>query len=148
MLTLGSAALVLYEKHSKNQGKMLKWSLLSEIAVIFAALVSLCGTIGAIRFRDIVSHIKDVDLHAYKTKADLTIADANKTAAQARKDAGKANSQAQEAREKADNVGHDNIRFSANVKENADQARSAESTLERKTKTLLILLVPSHNSEA
>jgi hypothetical protein len=127
VLTLASAALVLYEKHSKNQGRMLRWNLLSEIAVIVAAFISLCGTVGAISFGNIVSHLKDVELAAYKTQAAVEIARANTTAEQAK-------AEAQKAREKAVTVENDNIKLGGKVQQNANQARTAEAALEQKNK--------------
>ena len=50
LLTLASAAMVLYEKHSKNQGRMLEWRLRTEILVIVAAFLSFSGSIAAITF--------------------------------------------------------------------------------------------------
>lgn len=96
VLTLSSAALVLYEKRSKSQGVSLRWSFKTEILVIVAAFVSLIGTIGAIHFGSVVSHLKDTDLAKYKTTADAGIAQANKDAAVANAIAQQAKSQAEE----------------------------------------------------
>ena len=99
VLTLTSAAMVLYEKHSKNLGRSIRWGLTTEIVVIIAAFICLCGTIGAITFGNIVSHLKDVDLATYKATADTKIAQANKDADKALSDAATANKKAEDTKQ-------------------------------------------------
>ena len=110
ILTVASAAMVLYEKRSKNQGRELKWGLATEITVIIAAFISLCGTVAAVSFGNVVSKIKDADLAAYEKQADLKIAQANNgsdvakaIAASANATAATANQKAAEASTKAEN---------------------------------------------
>jgi hypothetical protein len=127
VLTLSSAAMVLYEKHSKNIGRALKWGFATEIVVIVAAFISLAGTIGAIEFGSIVSRLKDVDLAAYKKSADIQIAQANK-------DAATANQKAQEAHDKAVEAENENLKLAGQVGNDAARARSAEVALEKANK--------------
>lgn len=127
VLTLTSAAMVLYEKHSKSQGQALRWGLTPEIVVIVAAFICLCGTVGAISFGNMVSHLKDVDLEAYKTSARLQISQANTFAATA-------NQKAQEAREAAAKVEQENALLGSSVERNAEIARKAESDLAKANK--------------
>lgn len=76
-MTLATAMLVFYEKRAIAAGKRVRGFLFTEILVFFAALVSLCGTIGAVHFGNVVSHLKDSDLAAYEKQADVKIAAAN-----------------------------------------------------------------------
>jgi hypothetical protein len=89
--------MVLYEKHAKNQGWILEWRLRTEILVIVAAFLSFSGSIAAISFGGIVSHLKDIDLATYQTEADGKIAAAQKEAGDANKAAGVANQSAAQA---------------------------------------------------
>jgi hypothetical protein len=127
LFTLASAAMILYEKHSKNHGQMLEWRLRTEIVVIVAAFLSFSGSIAAISFGNIVSHLKDVDLEAYKTSAGLKIALANTYAATA-------NQKAQEAREAAAKVEQENALLGGSVAKNAEIARNAEADLAKANK--------------
>ena len=81
--TLLSAGLVLYAKHAKNQGRVLGWKLITEIVVIVAAFISLCGTVGAIVFGNIAVHFKDLEIQGYETTANQKIAEAHAAAAAA-----------------------------------------------------------------
>lgn len=81
----------------------MKWELRTEIVVIVAAFVSLVGTVGAISFGSIVSHLKDIEISDYKTHADLHIAQANERASQALVSAIEAYKQTQEVAK--DNIG-------------------------------------------
>jgi hypothetical protein len=80
VLTLASAAMVLYEKNSKNRGIELRWGLTTEIVVVIAAFISLAGTFGAIGFGNTVGKIKDANLATYQKEADVQIAGANQAA--------------------------------------------------------------------
>jgi len=71
--------------------------LITEFVAIGAAVVSLFGTMGAIKYGNIVSSIKDADLAAYKVSAGVQIAKAQKDAADADKAAGDANKSAADA---------------------------------------------------
>ncbi len=83
VFTLGSAGMVLYEKRAKNEGHALGWVLRTEIVVIIAAFISLAGTVGAITFGTVVSHLKDVDFENYKQSSQLQIANAMQKTAEA-----------------------------------------------------------------
>jgi hypothetical protein len=122
VLTLASAAMVLYEKSSKDQGRALRWGLTTEIVVICAAFICLCGTIGAISFGNIVSHLKDVDLAKYKKSADLQIAEANKAA-------NIANQKAEEARLKAEGASKENATLQIKVAKGQAENKEAEAAL-------------------
>jgi hypothetical protein len=82
LLTLGSAAMVLYEKRSKSKGLDIRWGFATEVVVIVAAFISLTGTIGAICFGYVVNRLKDADLQQYKDDADKKIASAGENAAE------------------------------------------------------------------
>ncbi len=82
-LTVITALFVLYENRAITLGKRAKFYLLSEIAVVASAILSLTGSIGAIHFANVVAHIKDVDLATYKTSADIKITQARLDAATA-----------------------------------------------------------------
>lgn len=86
-LTLASAAVALYEQWSKNQGRLAHWKHRTHIFVIIAAFLSFSGSVLAITFSNVVSHLKDVDLATYKKQADVQIAQAEKDAANANQDA-------------------------------------------------------------
>jgi hypothetical protein len=127
VLTFASAAMILYEKHSKNRGFPLKWELRTEITVIVAAFICLVGTVGAITFGNIVSHLKDDDLAAYEKAADLKISQANQVAATANQSAAVAN-------ENALKVAQENIKLGGQVSTDADTARAAEAALAKADK--------------
>jgi len=129
ILTFTSAAMVLYEKRSKNQGREVRWGLATEIIVIIAAFICLCGTIGAITFGNIVSHLKDDDLAAYKKSADLQIEKAKESAREAEKDASVANQEAEEARLKAENTSTENTRLRIDVQKGQTESKKAEAAL-------------------
>lgn len=135
ILTFTSAAMVLYEKRSKNQGREVRWGLATEIIVIVAAFICLCGTIGAISFGNIVSHLKDIDLASYKKSADLQIAQANESARKAEQDAGISNQKAEEARLKADTVEQENGRLRIDVAKGQAESRKAEKELATQQQT-------------
>jgi hypothetical protein len=101
VLTFAAAAHVLYEKRAVILGRRKRESVLSEASVITAAAVSLIGTLFAIRFGNVVSHLKDNDLAAYKTSADLKIAQANSAVASANRRAQEAYQKGQEAERRA-----------------------------------------------
>jgi hypothetical protein len=85
------------------------------------------GTIGAIHFSNTVSHLKDIDLEAYKTSSRLQIAQANTSAATA-------NQKAQEARVVAAKVEQENAVLGGSVTKNAEAARKAEAELAKANK--------------
>src|SRR5580658_10285777 len=60
VLTLGAAIHVLWEKRAVLAGRRLQESFWAEASVVVAAAVSVLGTIGAIYFSSVVSHLKDV----------------------------------------------------------------------------------------
>ena len=84
VLTLAAAAHVLVEKRAVLAGKRSKESFWAEASVVLAALVSVLGTIGAIHFSNVVSHLKDVALLEYQQKAGIEIAQANADAVTAK----------------------------------------------------------------
>ena len=126
-LTLVAAMWVLFENRAVALGKHVKFYLLSEIFVLTAASLGLIGTIGAIHYGNVVSHLKDVDLATYKATADANIAQANK-------DAATANQKAQEAREAAAKVEQENALLGNSVEKNAEIARKAEADLAKANK--------------
>ncbi len=127
LLTLASAAMVLYEKRSKKQGVELRWGLATEIVVIVAAFVSLGGTIAAISFGNIVSHLKDIDLDSYKTAAGIKIAQANA-------DAAEANKKAQEAKTESEKVEASNLKLKSDVAFNKRATDTADAELGKQNK--------------
>lgn len=140
VLTLSSAAMVMYEKNSKNKGIELRWGLTTEIVVIVAAFVSLIGTIGAIQFGRTVSHLKDVSLETYKTQAKIQIAQAEKdaetakaNAAAAIQGAGVANQNAEDARLKADKTETENSKLKVEVMNHETAEAKANAELAAQT---------------
>lgn len=119
--------MVLYEKRSKNLGRAVRWGLATEVIVVIAAVMGLCGTVGAISFGNILGHIKDVDLDTYKTGADLKIAQANLAAAAA-------NQKAREARDEAEHTEKANIQLQKEVIANKVAAEQAEVLLAKQNK--------------
>lgn len=85
VLTVLTAAWVVYETRAVALGKHPKFFLLSEIFAAVAATICLAGTIGAIHFGNLVGHLKDLQLDTYKTDAGKQIAKAQKDAADANK---------------------------------------------------------------
>lgn len=126
-LTVTAAMYVLYENRAVAAGKRVKFYLLSEFIAAFAAIVSLIGTIGAIHYSNVVSHIKDVDLNTYKTQAGVQIAQANQAAAEA-------NRKAQEANDKAVQATNLNLKLQAKVATESTRAATAEAGLEKSNK--------------
>jgi len=120
VLTLAAAMHVLYEKRAFASGKREQESFLSEAMVIFAATVSLIGTIGAIHFSNVVSKLKDDDLSQYKRGADLNIA-------QLTKDTGTANLAAEELRK-------ENTQLRIDLSKEQGHARQAEGKLAKQNK--------------
>jgi hypothetical protein len=123
--------MLLYEKHSRNQGRMLVWRLRTEILVIVAAFLSFTGSIAAISFGNIVSHIKDDDLDAYKTSAGLQIAKADQDAAKARYDAASASKNAGEAQTKAEQARQHAEAIRANAEEARQNSLKAEAEAQK-----------------
>lgn len=136
VLTLASAAMVLYEKHSKNQGRAVRWGLATEIVVIIAAFICLCGTVGAISFGNVVSHLKDADLAAYEKAADLQIAQAQKDTASANQEAKVAEEKAEAARSKAESTAQDNSHLRIDVANHEIAEAKANSDLAAQNKKL------------
>jgi len=87
VLTLAAAVHVLMEKRAVLAGKRKSESFWAEASVFLAALVSVLGTIGAIHYGNVVSHLKDLDLATYEKAADANIAQAQKDSADANKSA-------------------------------------------------------------
>jgi len=83
VLTLGTSAVVLFEKRQAGKGIEVRHSVRNEVFFVTSALICLAGTCGAIYFSNKVSHIKDADLAAYKVSAGLQIAHAQDDAADA-----------------------------------------------------------------
>ncbi len=127
VLTLSSAALVLYEKRSKSKGVSQRWSFKTEILVIVAAFVSLIGTIGAIYFGSVVSHLKDMDLAKYKITADAGIAQANK-------DAAVANAIAQQAKSQAEETSKANLQLQIELTKHEEHEQVGEAKLAAQNK--------------
>jgi hypothetical protein len=132
-LTVVAAMYVLYENRQIALGKSVKHYLLSEFGVLAAALISLIGTIGAIHYSNTVSHLKDVELENYKTKATLQIAQANQAAADADATAKTADQKAQEARQKADNTETANSKLRIEVFKHEEEAKQANTALAAQT---------------
>ncbi len=90
VFTILAAMVVLLEKRSvatntsvgrKGRSQQAsKKSLLAEFLGLFAAIVSLGGTVGAIHYGNLISHLKDDDLESFKTQASVDIAQAGTTA--------------------------------------------------------------------
>jgi hypothetical protein len=87
VLTFGAAIHVLLEKRAILAGRRQRESFWAEASVVIAATVSVLGTMGAIHFSNVVSHLKDVDLDTYKTQASVQIAQAERDAANANQEA-------------------------------------------------------------
>jgi hypothetical protein len=98
VLTLGTSAVVLFEKRQAGKGIEIKHSVRNEIFFVTSALICLAGTCGAIYFSTKVSNIKDADLAAYKVTAGIQIAQANKDAAKAISDAATANQKVEDTK--------------------------------------------------
>lgn len=96
-LTVITALFVLYETRAVAVGRHVKLYLASEIAVSISAFLSLAGSIGAIHYGNVVSHLKDLELEAYKTSASQQIALAQRQGSDANKAAGFANQNAAQA---------------------------------------------------
>lgn len=127
VLTVLTAAWVVYETRAVALGRHPKFFLLSEIFAAVAATICLAGTIGAIHFGNLVGHLKDVDLETYKTQAGIQIAQANQRAADA-------NRKAQEARDKAVEAENENLKLHGQVSSDAALARTAEAALTKANK--------------
>ncbi len=93
VLTLGTSAIVLFEKRQIGKGLQVKQSVRNEVFFLISALICLAGTCGAIYFGKRVSEIKDADLATYETSADVQIAQAQNDAAKAKAAAAAANLQ-------------------------------------------------------
>lgn len=102
VLTLGTSAMVLFEKRQAGKGIEVKHSVRNEVIFATSALICLSGTLGAIYFGGRVSDIKDADLAAYKVTAGVQIATANASAKEAETTSEKAQQKAEEARGKAE----------------------------------------------
>lgn len=126
-LTLLAAMLVFIERRLIAAGIRKRKILITEFIAVGAAIISLTGTIGAIHYSNLVSHLKDIDLDAYKTSAIVQISQANKSAATA-------NQKAQQAREVAAKVEQENTVLGGSVAKNAYAARKAEADLAKANK--------------
>jgi hypothetical protein len=127
VLTLAAAALVLVEKRAVLAGKRAKETFRAEASVVLAALVSVLGTIGAIHFSNVVSHLKDLALQQYQQEAGIRIAQAKLAAATA-------DQKAEEARNKADQNEKENLVLRRVVSLDETTARTAEAELAKANK--------------
>ena len=82
---------------------------------------------GAIRYGNLVSSLKDADLAVYKADADLKIAQANQGAATA-------NQKAQEANDRAVTATNEGLKLQARVSSEAARAATAEQGLAKANK--------------
>ena len=142
LLTLGTSAMVLFEKRQAGKGIEVKHSVRNEVFFVSSALICLAGTCGAIYFSSKVSNIKDADLAAYKVSAGLQIAQANNAAEQAKavaatasnnvaganKKAAEANSTAQLAVLDKTKILHDNLALQQKI----EAEQSARVVIENK----------------
>jgi hypothetical protein len=87
VFTTLTAAWVVYETRSVALGRQAKFFLLSEILGAISAAICLFGSIGAIHYGGVITHLKDVDLATYEKRADADIARNKKQAADAIKSA-------------------------------------------------------------
>jgi len=129
ILTLGTSALVLFEKRLAGKGVEIKHSVRNEVFFVASAVICLAGTCGAIYFGGRVSDIKDADLAAYKKTADGQIAQANEDAAKALSDAATANQKAQEAKLKAETTSVANTSLKIELAKHEGQEHEAEAKL-------------------
>jgi hypothetical protein len=129
VLTFAAAAHVLYEKRAVILGRRARESVIAEASVIGAAAISLIGTIFAVHFGNVVSHLKDVDLAAYQEQARVEIAKANASAAQANQRAQEANQKAQDAKDETARTTRANLQLQNDVAKNKTEARNAEAQL-------------------
>jgi flagellar biosynthesis GTPase FlhF len=127
VLTLGTSALVLFEKRQAGKGIEIKHSVRNEVFFVTSALICLAGTCGAIYFSNKVSDIKDTDLAAYKTSAGLQIAQSNKDAAKAISDAATANKSAEETKQA-------NLRLQSELTKHEGHEQEAEAKLAAQNK--------------
>jgi hypothetical protein len=84
VLTLGTSALVLFEKRQIGKGLEVKHSVRNEVFFAASALICLSGTCGAVYFGGVVSNLKDTDLSHFETQSEIDIAASNKVAEQAK----------------------------------------------------------------
>jgi hypothetical protein len=80
LLTLGAAALVLYERRFPGRGLPLRRRLSVEALVVIAAAAALLGVIGAVHFGSVASHVAELDVARYKAAANVTVAQAQRDA--------------------------------------------------------------------
>jgi hypothetical protein len=132
-LTVASAMYILWENRAIASGKRVKFYLLSEFIVALAAAASLIGTIGAIHFGNLVSHIKDDELSHYQAQAKIDIANAESAAATANATARTADRKAQEARQKADSTETANAKLRIEVFKHEAEAKQANIALAAQT---------------
>jgi hypothetical protein len=90
-LTFLAAMIVFIERRLIAKGIREKSLLVTEFVAVGAAIVSFFGTVGAIHYSNLVSHLKDLDLAVYETSAGIQIAQAQKAGADATKSAADAN---------------------------------------------------------
>jgi len=127
VLTLGTSALVLFEKRQAGKGIEIKHSVRNEGFFVTSALICLAGTCGAIYFGDKVSNIKDADLATYKKQADRQIAEDNKEAAKAQSDAATANESAAETK-------RENLQLQSELTKHEGHEQEAEAKLAAQNK--------------
>jgi hypothetical protein len=125
---------VLFENRAVALGKRVKFYLLAEIVVLVAAFLSLIGTIGAIHYGNVVSRLKDADLSAYKTSADIKIVQAKLDAATAYKLAADALSGAGVANRKAEDASLANTSLKIELAKHEGHEQAAETKLAAQNK--------------
>ncbi len=136
VFTVLTAAWVVYETRAVALGRHAKFFLLSEIAGATSALICLLGSIGAIHFGNVVSHLKDVQLATYEKSADERIAAANEEAADANKAAGLANKQAGDANKAAADANVKNSQLRIELAQHESTEKKVEADLASKNQQL------------
>lgn len=134
-LTLVAVALVFIEKRLIAAGIREKTMLITEWVAIGAAIISLVGTVGAVHYGNVVSHLRDVDLATYKAGMSLQIAQEERRVADANKAASSANKEAADANVKAGKAVLDKVAIlneNLKLKSQIEQERTARMQIEQR----------------
>jgi uncharacterized cupredoxin-like copper-binding protein len=128
-LTLLAAMLVFIERRLIAAGIRERAMLITEFVAVGAAIISFAGTIGAIHYGNLVSHLKDVDLATYKVTAGVQIAQANNDASKALSDVATANKKAEEIKQA-------NLQLQIELGKHENEEKKTDAELAAETKKL------------
>ncbi len=149
VLTLCAGAYILYQKREVKAGHRAETSIVSEAGVLIFAVLTLFGTIGGVRFSNLVSHLKDVELAAYEAQANTSIAKNVQATSEANADAKDAEARNSELRREVARQEAANLREHRTLQAETQKVGEFTQTLAQKEQVLATRMqAPASMSDA